>query len=103
GVNGSGGQTNNFGNNNSYRRVDTRQTEAQGWTHGWAYGSSVTGTNSSTTYLWSASNGVGAARPFTQVYLRPRLTRADLDFPEVPDEGTPKQELSPLLENGVLP
>jgi hypothetical protein len=103
GVSGTGGQTNNFGSDTSFRRVDTRQTQAQGWTHGWAYGSAVTGTNSSTTYLWSNTNGAGAARPFTQVYLRPQLRRSELSFPTVPDSGTSKQELSALLGNGVLP
>lgn len=103
GLSGSGGQTNNFGSNNSLRRVDTRQTQAQAWTHGWAYGSGVAGTNSSTSYLWSSTNGAGAARPFTQVYLRPQLRRSQLQFPTVPDSGTPEQELSPLLGNGVLP
>lgn len=103
GASGTGGQTNNFGSDTSFRRVDTRQIAAQGWTHGWAYGSAVTGTNSSTTYLWSNTNGAGAARPFTQVYLRPQLRRSELGFPTVPDSGTPKQELSALLGNGVLP
>jgi trimeric autotransporter adhesin len=99
GSTGSGGQTNNFGNDTSFRRIDTRFTEAQGWTWGWSYGSSVTGTNSASTYLWSNTNGLGSARPFAQVYLRPRLTLSSLTFPAVPDAGTPEQELAPLASS----
>jgi trimeric autotransporter adhesin len=102
---GSGGGTQttaNFGTNTSFNRVDTRATSAQGWTHGWAYGSNVSGTNSPSTYLWSASTGVGAARPFTQLYLRPRLLQADLGFAPIPNEGTPAIEQRPLPENRAL-
>src|SRR5690606_15688181 len=100
---GSGGQTNNFGTGNGLSRIDTRATSEQDWTHGWAFGSRITGTNSSTSYLWSASSGRGSARPFAQPFLRPRLPRADLLFPAIPDTGTPAQERRPLLDNGALP
>ena len=103
GDSGSGGQTNNFGNTTTLRRVDTRAIEAQAWTWGFAYGSSTLGTNSATSYLWSSTNGGPYARPFTQVFLRPRLTLADLTFPSIPDTGTPAQTLRPLLANTVLP
>lgn len=100
---GSGGQTNNFGSDQQFRRVNTTSTAAQGWTAGWAYGSGVAGTSSASTYLWSASNGLGAARPFTQVYLRPQLRLADLDFGDVPAAGLPEIERTPLAESGALP
>lgn len=103
GSTGSGGQTNNFGNNNALRRVNTQATSAQGWTHGWAFGSTTTGTNSPTTYLWSNTNNAGFARPFTQLFIRPRLQQSDLNWAPVPDAGTAKQELRPLLDSGVLP
>ncbi|WP_166355372.1 fibrinogen-like YCDxxxxGGGW domain-containing protein [Phytoactinopolyspora limicola] len=100
---GSGGQTSSFGTNNQYNRVITTKTAAQGWTAGWAYGNQVSGTTSSTSYLWSNSIGTGQARPFTQMFLRPRLKLDDLDFPDVPDSGSPADELPGIIENGVLP
>jgi trimeric autotransporter adhesin len=100
---GSGGQTNNFGNNQTFRRVITTATSAQGWTHGWSYGSSITGTNSSSSYLWSNTTGGGNARPFTQMFLRPRLMLADLEFPTIPVGGAAAEPVRPLLNNGVLP
>nr|WP_281353585.1 fibrinogen-like YCDxxxxGGGW domain-containing protein [Phytoactinopolyspora mesophila] len=100
---GSGGQTSSFGTNQQFNRVITTKTQAQGWTAGWAFGSLVSGSTSPTSYLWSNSIGTGQARPFTQVFLRPRLKLEDLDFPDVPDAGSPAEELPGIIENGVLP
>src|SRR5690625_4698213 len=102
GAQGSGGQTRNFGNNQQFQRVNTGTAQQHGWVWGFAYGPQVLGTNSSTTHLYSTSNNQGNARPFTQVYLRPQLTLADLDFPEVPAEGTPDQEQSALAETDAM-
>nr|WP_269813011.1 fibrinogen-like YCDxxxxGGGW domain-containing protein [Ornithinimicrobium sediminis] len=102
GVSGSGGQTVNFGSDNAYRRVTTTFPQNQGWVWGFSYGGNVTGTNSSSSYLWSNTTGQGNARPFTQVYLRPRVTLAELDLPAIPDAGTPVQEQSPLAESESL-
>jgi trimeric autotransporter adhesin len=100
---GTGGETNYLGSGSATSRLDTRINSAQGWVRGMAYGSSTTGTASATSYLWSQTTGQGSAVPFAQVYLRPKLRRADLNFAAIPDSGTPKQELSPLLENGAQP
>ncbi|WP_109472579.1 PKD domain-containing protein [Ornithinimicrobium cavernae] len=88
GVTGSGGGTSNFGADNAYRRVTTSISSNQSYTWGFAYGSLVTGTSSSDTYLWSRAAGVGAARPYTEIYLRPMLMSEDLHFTAVPDGGT---------------
>lgn len=101
--NGTGGQTMNFGSDNAFNRIDTRASSAQGWTHGWSYGSQVTGTNSANSYLWSQTDGGNFARPFSQVWLRPQLRLADLDFGTIPDSGTEAQEQHPLLENHAIP
>lgn len=99
GVNGTGGQTRNFGLNSAFNRVDTAYTAAQGWTAGIAYGSQVSGTNSSTTYLYSSTNGGGSARPFAQMYLRPRLTIAGMNFGTIPDAGAPATAQVALAES----
>lgn len=102
GAGGSGGQTNNFGSDNSFRRVNTQEPQAQGYLWGWAYGAQVTGTNSATTYLWSNTNNGGSARPFAQVWLRPTLKLADMDFGVVPDTGTAKYEQRPLANSDAM-
>lgn len=100
---GSGGQTNNFGRDSSYRRIDTRtEVAAQAFRAGWAFGSNVAGTDSTTSHLWSNTSGGGAARPFTQVYIRPRLTTTTRTWLSVPDSGLSGQSRSPLLTNGAL-
>lgn len=100
---GTGGQTATFGSDTGYNRLDTRESEAQGWLAGMAYGTSVTGRKASTSYLWSRADGQGGAMPFTQMFLRPRLRLADLAFPSVPDSGTAAQENSPLASTGAKP
>lgn len=101
GASASGGQTSNFGSDNRFRRVQTTDSQAQSWTRGFAFGSQVTGSSAASSYLWSAGSSVGSARPFTQVWLRPRLT--DVDFPAIPDEGTPAIEQVPLVESRATP
>jgi hypothetical protein len=85
----SGGLTSSFGNNQILDRVVTSEAAAQNWTQGWAFGSSVIGTTSASSYLWSATATTGNARPFTQMFLRPKLTQADVTFTAVGDSGTP--------------
>ncbi|WP_165912785.1 fibrinogen-like YCDxxxxGGGW domain-containing protein [Tamaricihabitans halophyticus] len=103
GTSGSGGYTNNFGRDSSLRRVDTRERQDQGWTRGWAFGSLTSGSSSASSYLWSRTSGRGYARPFTQVFLRPKLTQADMSYSPIADGGTAKRELSPLLQSGAEP
>ncbi len=101
GTTGSGGQTNNFGSDSSTNRVDARIQTAQGFRWGFAYGSSVVGSDSADTYLWSRTNGQGSALPYTEVYLRPELMSTDLNFERVPDSGADAVELVDAAENAA--
>lgn len=101
GVNGGSGLTSNFGADNFYRRVNTTSTQAQNWTRGFAFGSNITGSPASDSYLWSASTSTGFARPFTQMYLRPQLTAAT--FAAIPDSGTAAITQTPLAETRAMP
>ena len=85
---GSGGQTSDFGRDNSLNRVRTVTGANEGWKMGFGFGSQVRGNPSSTSYLWAKDTTTGYARPFTQVFLRPQLTSGDL-FSAIPAEGTP--------------
>lgn len=88
GISGSGGQTNNFGVGQLTNRVSTTVQESQNWGWGFAYGTSVRGEPGDNSYLWSSNTAVGAARPVAEVYLRPKLTQATVQFARVPDGGT---------------
>ena len=101
-VAGSGGITNNFGGDNAYRRIDTNIPASQKYSSGFAYGSQVAGFTSSTSYLWSNTNGAGGARPFTQMYLRPKLTLAAMTFGSIPDSGSAAERLKPLPESDAI-
>ncbi|MGL3149310.1 fibrinogen-like YCDxxxxGGGW domain-containing protein [Microbacterium sp. A82] len=101
GSNGSGGQTRNFGNNNQYNRVVFAEQSSHSYLNGWAFGSNVGGSTDSSSYLWSPSRQ-GYARPFTQVFLRPTLTLAELDFGSVPDTGSPATTVDAIPESDAL-
>ncbi|QNV39431.1 fibrinogen [Rothia amarae] len=62
---------------------------AQNWNLGFAFGPSVYGENNATSYIWGATPTAGNAIPFTQVFLRPKLTQSDLKFADIADSGTP--------------
>lgn len=103
GVTGSGGQTANFGTDSTFRRVDTAIPSTQGYVGGFAYGSQVRGSTSASSYLWSNTEGLGAARPFTQIYLRPKLTIAGMTFPTIPNSGAPAETLRAIPESDAMP
>ncbi|MFC0682446.1 fibrinogen-like YCDxxxxGGGW domain-containing protein [Lysobacter korlensis] len=102
GATGTNGRSNSFGTNNAYNRVDTVATSAKGWVAGMGYGSQVTGTNAATTYLFSNTNGAGSALPFAQMFVRPKLTIAGMDFATIPDSGAPAQTLTEMPESDAL-
>ena len=66
----------------------------QGFLWGFAFGSAVIGTTDPNSYIWSFTDGLGNGRPFTQMFIRPKLTRDSMySAVTVPDTGTAKQEL----------
>ena len=100
---GTGGVTSHFGSGTGLSFMDTRTIAGQGYNVGMAYGTSVTGTNSATTYLWSQTNGGGNAMPFAQMYIRPMLRLSDLTFPSIPDSGAPAQTIRQMPSSAAIP
>src|SRR3546814_8034357 len=93
---GAGQRTSTLRTQNNERRVNTVLTSNHGWQGGFAYGSAVSnGSSSSTSYLWEYSNENNAL-PFTQVFIRPKLT--NLSYEDLPAGGTPDQAISPRSE-----
>jgi hypothetical protein len=77
---------------------------------GFGYGATVSGTNNSTSYLWQYTTENNAI-PFTQLFIRPRLTSTG--FSAIPDAGLPasavpdhlssKPEIAPWGVTGLAP
>ncbi|MCU1638931.1 MAG: hypothetical protein JWL94_1578 [Microbacteriaceae bacterium] len=102
GTAGTGGQTVGFGEGTLLNRVETFTGSAQGWQTGFGFGSAARGTAASDSYVWAPSVTAPNPRPFTQVYLRPKLMSADT-FSTIPDSGTPKLEGRVLADSFALP
>ncbi|GGL56987.1 fibrinogen-like YCDxxxxGGGW domain-containing protein [Planomonospora parontospora] len=97
----NGGTTRDVNANNGTRRVFTYEWADHGYQKGFSYGSAVGGgSNSGTAHLWQ--NGAeGHPIPFTQVFIRPKLTA--VEYPAVPDEGTAASTVAPLVSNQTAP
>lgn len=80
-----GGNTSDFGSDNSYNRVRTVTGANEGWAMGFGFGSNIKGNPSASSYLWSKNTSTGFARPFTQVFIRPKLTTS---VQSIPQSGT---------------
>ncbi|CEA07515.1 hypothetical protein BN1051_00830 [Arthrobacter saudimassiliensis] len=98
----NGGTTSNFGTDQIYQRVVTTEDQTQGWTQGFAYGRQARGENSSTSFIWSSTATAGNPRPFTQMYLRPKVTQAD-GFQPLPDSGAQAYPRPVQPETNALP
>ncbi|MFT4225559.1 PKD domain-containing protein [Micropruina sp.] len=89
---GTSGNTSSFGSGSGQLAVNTLDAQNQNYTWGFSYGSGVTGSPAAGSYLWSATAGVGGARPYSFVYVRPTLMSADMSYTRVPNSGTSKVE-----------
>ncbi|MGW8482199.1 fibrinogen-like YCDxxxxGGGW domain-containing protein [Microbacterium sp. NPDC055903] len=97
-VSGNGTYTANFGADNNYARVSMATTATQGWKMGFGFGSNLRGNPSATSYLWSKDTSTGYARPFTQVFIRPKLTSTAL-FTAIPETGTAAQTYASVADS----
>ena len=70
---------------NRYNALVFNASKATNWLHGFNYGYSVLGDTSPTSYLWSAQRNY--AIPFTQVFVRPKLTQENAGFESIADSG----------------
>ncbi len=85
------GNTADVGDDTAYRRLNTQMAAAQSYAAEFAYGSGVAGYADAASALWSKTDGQGAARPFAQVWLRPKLTTPDA--PATPPGATTRRAL----------
>ncbi|TIC81543.1 PKD domain-containing protein [Nocardioides sp. GY 10113] len=86
GRSGSGGTSASFGTGSGQNLVYNTAVEANTYRRGFGYGSSVGGSSSDSSYLWSASSS-GYALPQTQVFVRPKVLSSDAAFTAIGDAG----------------
>ncbi|MGA8210768.1 MAG: fibrinogen-like YCDxxxxGGGW domain-containing protein [Nocardioidaceae bacterium] len=91
-----------FGTDTAFKRVINTTDKAHTYKLGFAYGAGVTGTTSPTGYLWASTNGGAGAEPFTEVYVRPRVTSAAAGFTAIPDAGAAAVARQRALRNAAL-
>ena len=101
GATGSGGISQNFGSDTTYRRVVSSAQSSQQYRIGFAYGSRVAGSSAATSYVWSYTNNGGGALPYTQMYLRPKLT-SDSGFTAIGDSGVAGFTQPPVPNQAAL-
>ncbi|MEO7261962.1 MAG: fibrinogen-like YCDxxxxGGGW domain-containing protein [Jatrophihabitantaceae bacterium] len=103
GVNYSGGNTQSWartGSEQGLLRMTTNENSAHNYKMGWAYGNQIVGQNNATSYLWQYASEKSAL-PFTQVFLRPKLTTAG--FQPIPAAGLPASTVRPLVSSTTSP
>lgn len=85
---------------NSSRRLRTDAVVGNNWRQGFGFGSSVSGSTSSTTYLWRGDSS-GFTLPFTQVWIRPQIANNAITFPDLPPAGFSPQAKAASLKNNT--
>ncbi|MFT4109066.1 LamG-like jellyroll fold domain-containing protein, partial [Propionicimonas sp.] len=100
---GTSGTTSSFGTGSSTSVVDTtNSSSAQNYTWSFSYGSGVAGSSAASSYLWSATNNAGSARPFSFVYVRPKLMSANMTYSRIANSGTPKSEQASVPDANAM-
>ncbi|MEX5306129.1 fibrinogen-like YCDxxxxGGGW domain-containing protein [Kocuria sp. CPCC 205258] len=100
---GTSGLIHDFGTDSAYSRVRFQDTTETSWQRGFRYGDAVTGSPSSTSYLWTRTEGGRGAMPFTQMYLRPKVTQNAFAGKAIPETGTAAAAQRALPQNGAEP
>ena len=89
----------------SFKRITSYPVTAHNSEMGFAYGSGVTnGTNDPNNYLWKFANE-NSAIPFTQMFIRPKTTDADIAAAGVtyaPDSGTAATTVRKMLDRAPV-
>ena len=94
------GSTQNWAVDNQFLRMATLESVAHNYQKGFSFGSQVAGSNSATSYLWTYASE-NWALPFTQVWLRPKIT--SVSYPTIPASGAAASTLTPLMSTTTSP
>ena len=99
---GTGGMTQAFGSGTTENRIETATGTTPGWSPGFGFGSAARGTPDAASYIWASSSTVGYPRPFSQVFLRPKLMSSSI-YTAIADTGTAKVEQKGVAESFAIP
>lgn len=100
GTNYNGGTSNAWNADSSYLSLNSVVTSAHNYRMGFGFGSSIHGTSSATDNVWSY-NAEGNAEPFTQVWLRPKVTSSS--FTSIPAAGLPASTVRAMVSDETSP
>ncbi|MCC6225072.1 MAG: hypothetical protein IT195_01520 [Microthrixaceae bacterium] len=82
-----GGQAvNDLEGQNNNRRLWTYEDSSKSYKAGWAYGRTISGSDSSSSYLWEYGSE-NKATPFAQVFVRPRIANDAVAYAPIPTGG----------------
>ncbi|MEW2459699.1 fibrinogen-like YCDxxxxGGGW domain-containing protein [Microbacterium sp. K41] len=98
---GTGGLSTNVTSRGGLDNIVFSQRATHGYRMGWAYGWTVQGTTDDSSYLWGPPDQ-GYATPFAQVFLRPQLRLAELDFATAPDTTSAPQTLPEIPNSAAV-
>ena len=101
-VTGTTGLTQAFGSGTTQDRIETATGATPGYSPGFGFGSAARGTPDASSYIWASSTTAGYPRPFTQVYLRPKLLSSTI-YSAIPDRGTDKAEQIGVANSFAVP
>ncbi len=79
------------------RRLMTWAWSSNNYKSGFGYGSGLSGSTASDTYMYKTSNGYPL--PFSRVWLRPKIANDAVTFAPVPAGGLPADPNAPSLKN----
>lgn len=94
--------TRELGADSAYKRLWTQEDVRNNYVRGFNYGRDGIGSTSSTSYIYSSASGGAYGTPFSQVFIRPKVTSADVAFTAVPDAGTAAETIRAAPRNGAL-
>lgn len=78
--------TRGFGTDNAWHHVNMGKSSNRSYLLGYAYGPNIGGGSTSSSSFWWQNNS--SVLPYSEVYIRPRLTSDDPGFTRIPDEGS---------------
>lgn len=96
GVAKGSGNTQSFTNDQNYNALVTPNSSAHHYKMGFGFGNRITGSSSDSSYLWAYGSEKNAL-PFTQVWLRPKLTSST--FMPITAAGLPASTVRHLMSS----
>lgn len=94
--------TREFGADAAYKRLWTQEDARNNYVRGFNYGQNGIGSTSATSYIYSSAANGAYGTPFSQVFIRPKITSSDLEFASLPNDGTVAETIRAAPRNGAL-